>query len=75
MKSWHCDGGRFITIGFAVTKNSETQQRDMGVYRMQIFGQYAVIVRRLRILMELIIFTVSFSRGQKLSCWLSAAST
>lgn len=39
LKSWPKDAGRFITFGFAVTKNPETQQRNMGVYRMQIIDE------------------------------------
>lgn len=39
LKTWVNDAGRFITFGLILTKNPETQIRNMGVYRMQIFDE------------------------------------
>ena len=37
LKCWPDDGGRFITLGGVFTKNPETQDRNVGMYRVQIF--------------------------------------
>jgi len=37
IKSWPKDAGRFITFGLVVTKNPESNVRNIGVYRMQIY--------------------------------------
>ncbi|MFR9629915.1 MAG: menaquinone biosynthesis decarboxylase [Rikenellaceae bacterium] len=37
LKCWSCDGGRFITLPMVNTINPETGQRNVGMYRMQIF--------------------------------------
>jgi 4-hydroxy-3-polyprenylbenzoate decarboxylase len=38
MKCWPEDGGRFITLPIIHTKDPETGIRNVGMYRMQIFG-------------------------------------
>jgi 4-hydroxy-3-polyprenylbenzoate decarboxylase len=41
-KCWPLDGGRFITLPCVVTKDPDTGDRNLGMYRMQIFdGQTA----------------------------------
>lgn len=37
LKAWPKDAGRFITLGLTLTRNPDTQIRNLGVYRMQIF--------------------------------------
>jgi len=37
LKSWPKDAGRFITFGLIMTRNPESQVRNLGVYRMQIY--------------------------------------
>lgn len=37
MKCWPKDGGRFITLPVIHTKDPETNQRNVGMYRMQLF--------------------------------------
>jgi 4-hydroxy-3-polyprenylbenzoate decarboxylase len=44
LKSWPKDAGKFITFGFAITKNPETRQRNMGVYRMQIVDEKTTLM-------------------------------
>ena len=36
-KCWPLDGGRFITLGCVVTKDPDTGERNVGLYRMQIY--------------------------------------
>ena len=36
-KCWPLDGGRFITLPCVVTKDPDTGQRNVGMYRMQIY--------------------------------------
>ena len=38
MKCWPHDGGRFITLPVIHTKDPETGHRNVGLYRMQLFG-------------------------------------
>ncbi len=38
MKCWPHDGGRFITLPVIHTKDPETGLRNVGLYRMQLFG-------------------------------------
>ncbi|MCS6904308.1 MAG: menaquinone biosynthesis decarboxylase, partial [Bacteroidia bacterium] len=38
MKCWPEDGGRFITLPIIHTKDPETGIRNVGMYRMQVFG-------------------------------------
>jgi 4-hydroxy-3-polyprenylbenzoate decarboxylase len=38
LKCWPADGGRFITLPCVVTRDPETGLRNVGMYRMQIFG-------------------------------------
>ena len=37
IKCWPQDGGRFITLGGVYTKDPETSERNIGMYRVQIF--------------------------------------
>ncbi len=37
LKCWPEDGGRFITLGGVYTKDPETRERNIGMYRVQIF--------------------------------------
>jgi len=36
-KTWPQDGGKFITLPLVITKDPETGNRNMGMYRMQVF--------------------------------------
>ena len=38
LKCWPADGGRFITLPCVVTRDLETGLRNVGMYRMQVFG-------------------------------------
>jgi len=38
-KCWPLDGGRFITLPCVVTKDPDTGERNVGMYRMQIFDE------------------------------------
>lgn len=38
IKSFPKDSGRFITFGITVSKNPETQVRNLGVYRLQVIS-------------------------------------
>jgi len=38
LKCWPFDGGRFITLPMVNTKDPETGIRNIGMYRMQVFG-------------------------------------
>ena len=44
IKSFPKDSGRFITFGITVTKNPETQVRNMGVYRLQVINSKKAIM-------------------------------
>ena len=44
IKSFPKDSGRFITFGITVTKNPETQIRNMGVYRLQVIDSKKAIM-------------------------------
>ncbi len=37
LKCWPHDGGRFITFPLVITKDPETGQRNMGMYRMHVY--------------------------------------
>lgn len=39
LKCWPKDGGRFITLPLVITKNQETGQQNMGMYRLQIYDR------------------------------------
>ncbi len=39
LKCWPHDGGRFITLPMVITEDPETKQRNIGMYRMQIFDK------------------------------------
>lgn len=39
IKCWPEDGGRFITLPLVITKHPETEQPNMGMYRMQVFDE------------------------------------
>jgi 4-hydroxy-3-polyprenylbenzoate decarboxylase len=36
---WPRDGGRFITLPLVVTRNPESEKRNMGMYRLQVFDK------------------------------------
>jgi 4-hydroxy-3-polyprenylbenzoate decarboxylase len=38
IQCWPEDGGKYITLGQTVTKHPETGARNLGIYRVQIFG-------------------------------------
>lgn len=38
LKTWPHDGGKFITLPIVHTKDPETGQRNVGMYRMQVFS-------------------------------------
>jgi len=38
LKCWPADGGRFITLPCVITRDPETGARNVGMYRMQVFG-------------------------------------
>jgi 4-hydroxy-3-polyprenylbenzoate decarboxylase len=38
LKCWPQDGGRFITFPLVFTKNPESGKRNVGMYRMQVYG-------------------------------------
>ncbi|MEI2722378.1 MAG: UbiD family decarboxylase domain-containing protein [Verrucomicrobiota bacterium] len=37
LKCWPLDGGRFITLPCVVTKDPDTGERNVGMYRIQIY--------------------------------------
>lgn len=37
LKCWPEDGGKFITLPLVITKDPETNQQNMGMYRMQVY--------------------------------------
>ena len=39
LQCWPEDGGRYITWPLVITKNPETGKRNVGVYRMQVYGE------------------------------------
>ncbi|AWN23933.1 menaquinone biosynthesis decarboxylase [Deinococcus irradiatisoli] len=39
LKCWPLDGGPFVTLPLVITKDPETGERNMGMYRMQVMGQ------------------------------------
>ncbi len=39
IKCWPEDGGRFFTLPLVVTKDPETNQQNMGMYRMQVYDK------------------------------------
>jgi 4-hydroxy-3-polyprenylbenzoate decarboxylase len=39
LKCWPLDGGRFITLPCVVTKDPDTGERNLGMYRIQIYDQ------------------------------------
>ncbi|GAA4022060.1 menaquinone biosynthesis decarboxylase [Deinococcus rubellus] len=39
LKCWPLDGGPFVTLPLVITKDPETGERNMGMYRMQIMGK------------------------------------
>lgn len=38
LKCWPLDAGRYITLPMVITRDPETGRRNVGMYRMQIFG-------------------------------------
>ncbi len=41
LKCWPCDGGRFVTLPLVHTVHPETGVRNVGMYRMQVFGDHS----------------------------------
>ncbi|QVK17937.1 menaquinone biosynthesis decarboxylase [Mycoplasmatota bacterium] len=39
IKCWPEDGGRFFTLPLVITKDPETNQQNMGMYRMQVYDK------------------------------------
>jgi len=39
LKCWPQDGGRFLTFGMVITHNPRTGARNLGLYRLQVFGK------------------------------------
>ncbi|WP_104991738.1 menaquinone biosynthesis decarboxylase [Deinococcus sp. NW-56] len=39
LKCWPQDGGPFVTLPLVITKDPETGERNMGMYRMQVMGR------------------------------------
>ena len=37
LQCWPLDGGRFITLPCVVTKDPDTGERNIGMYRIQIY--------------------------------------
>jgi 4-hydroxy-3-polyprenylbenzoate decarboxylase len=40
-KCWPLDGGRFITLPCVVTKDPDTGERNIGMYRMQVYDEHS----------------------------------
>jgi 4-hydroxy-3-polyprenylbenzoate decarboxylase len=40
LKCWPLDGGRFITLPGVVTKDPDTGERNVGMYRMQVYDEH-----------------------------------
>ena len=38
-KTWPMDGGHYITLPLVVTKNPETEEHNLGMYRGQVHGK------------------------------------
>jgi len=41
LKCWPDDAGRFITYGLVLTQHPSTKRRNLGLYRLQVFGKDA----------------------------------
>jgi len=39
LKCWPQDGGKFITLPLVITKDPETNQQNMGMYRLQVYDK------------------------------------
>jgi UbiD family decarboxylase len=39
LKCWPLDGGRFVTFGMVITHNPRSGARNLGLYRLQVFGK------------------------------------
>jgi UbiD family decarboxylase len=39
LKCWPLDGGRFVTFGMVITHNPRSGVRNLGLYRLQVFGK------------------------------------
>lgn len=39
LKCWPLDGGRFLTFGMVITHNPRSGVRNLGLYRLQVFGK------------------------------------
>jgi len=39
LKCWPKDGGRYITLPLVITKDPETNQQNMGMYRLQVYDK------------------------------------
>jgi 4-hydroxy-3-polyprenylbenzoate decarboxylase len=39
LKCWPGDGGRFVTYGMVLTHDPNTRRRNLGLYRLQVFGR------------------------------------
>ena len=39
LKCWPKDGGKFITLPLVITKDPETKERNMGMYRMHVYDE------------------------------------
>jgi 4-hydroxy-3-polyprenylbenzoate decarboxylase len=39
LKCWPLDGGPYVTLPLVITKDPETGERNMGMYRMQVMGK------------------------------------
>src|SRR5262249_15699673 len=39
VKCWPGDGGRFITYGMVLTQHPKSGRRNLGLYRLQVFGK------------------------------------
>lgn len=39
LKCWPGDGGRFVTLPMVITRDVETGQRNVGMYRMQVYDE------------------------------------
>ncbi|MEF2280338.1 menaquinone biosynthesis decarboxylase [Deinococcus sp. YIM 134068] len=39
LKCWPLDGGPFVTLPLVITRDPETGERNMGMYRMQVMGR------------------------------------
>ena len=39
LKCWPMDGGRYITLPLVISKDPESGRRNVGIYRMQVYGK------------------------------------